>query len=157
MTPFFLNVLLALVWMGLTGGYSPVNFAAGYVFAFVVLVVLQRALPPSGYYTKVFLAFSFVGFFLWEMLKANLRVAYAVLTPGHDMRPGVVAVPLDVTSDVGITILANLITLTPGTLSLDVSSNRKVLYVHTMYLDDPDEFRRGIKEGFERRVRELLT
>lgn len=157
MTPFFLNVLLALVWVALTGLYTPINFVVGYILSYLVLVVLQRALPPSGYYTKVFKVFSFAGFFLWELFKANLRVAHAVLTPGHNMRPGVVAVPLDLTGEVEITMLANLITLTPGTLSLDVSANRRVLYVHTMYLDDPEEFRRGIKDGFERRVKELLT
>jgi multicomponent Na+:H+ antiporter subunit E len=70
----------------------------------------------------------------------------------------VVAIPLDAKSDIEITLLANLITLTPGTLSLDVSSDRSVLYIHVMYVDndDLDEVRRKIKSGFERRVLEVL-
>jgi multicomponent Na+:H+ antiporter subunit E len=72
------------------------------------------------------------------------------------MRPAIVAVPLDLTSDFQITLLANLITLTPGTLSLDISDDKKILYVHGMYVDDVDEFRRSIKQGFEKRVQELF-
>jgi multicomponent Na+:H+ antiporter subunit E len=79
-----------------------------------------------------------------------------VITLAHTMRPGVVAVPLELQTDAAITLLANLITLTPGTLSLDVSADRRVLYVHTMYLDDVEQFRREIKEGFERRVIEVF-
>ncbi len=60
------------------------------------------------------------------------------------------------TSDVEITLLANLVTLTPGTLSLDVSEDRSTLFVHAMFVDDPDVLRREIKHGFERRVLELL-
>ena len=72
------------------------------------------------------------------------------------MRPGVVAIPLDAETDAEITLLANLITLTPGTLSLDVSDDRRVLYIHAMYVDDVEELRRSIKDGFEKRVMELL-
>jgi multicomponent Na+:H+ antiporter subunit E len=72
------------------------------------------------------------------------------------MRPGIVAIPLDLEGDAAITLLANLVTLTPGALSLDVSPDRTVLYVHTMYMDDAETFRREIKQGFERRVKELL-
>jgi multicomponent Na+:H+ antiporter subunit E len=67
-----------------------------------------------------------------------------------------VRVPLDAESDLEITLLANLISLTPGTLSLDVSDDKKVLYVHSMYIEDKEEFIHGIKNGFERRLLELL-
>ena len=103
---------------------------------------------------KIVKALELFVFLLWELLLANLRVAYDVLTPGYQMRPGV----LDARTDVEITLLANLITLTPGTLSLDVSSDRRVLYIHVMYIDrgDLEEVRRKIKSGFERRVLEVL-
>ena len=72
--------------------------------------------------------------------------------------PGVVAIPLDARTNVEITLLANLITLTPGSVSLDLSEDRRVLYVHAMYIDggDVEAYRRSIKEGLERRVLELL-
>ncbi|MFN2261686.1 MAG: Na+/H+ antiporter subunit E, partial [Psychroflexus sp.] len=99
---------------------------------------------------------SFVFFFLWEMIKANIQVAYEVITPPHNMKPGIVSLPLDAKTDMEITLLANLITLTPGTLSLDVSSDRSVLYVHSMYVFDRDEFIEDIKSGFEKRLLEIL-
>ena len=64
--------------------------------------------------------------------------------------------PLDVTSDSEILLLAMLINLTPGSVALDVSADRKVMYVHVMYIDSPDAARSEIKYGFERRVRQLL-
>jgi len=72
------------------------------------------------------------------------------------MRPGIVAVPLEARSDIEITLFANLLTLTPGTLSLDVSSDKKVIYVHALYVDDAGSFRREIKEGLEKRLLEVL-
>ncbi len=72
--------------------------------------------------------------------------------------PGVVAIPLDARTDAEITMLANLITLTPGSVSLDLSDDRSVLYVHAMYIDggDVEAYRRSVKAGLERRVLELL-
>ena len=87
---------------------------------------------------------------------ANLRVAFDVVTPTSYARPGIVAVPLDARTDVEITLLSNLITMTPGSLAIDVSDDRTVIYVHAMFVDDPDELRREIKEDLERRVLELL-
>ncbi len=114
-------------------------------------------LGPSSYFGKARRFLGFVLFFLWEVIRANLHVAYIVLNPRYRLRPGVVAVPLDARSDAEITLLANLITLTPGSLSIDVSADRKVLYIRTMDMgEDPARFRRGIKEGFERRLLEVM-
>jgi multicomponent Na+:H+ antiporter subunit E len=96
------------------------------------------------------------GLFISELLLANLRMAHDALTPRHRMSPGIIAVPLDVQSDAEIALLSALITLTPGSLALDVSTDRRTLYVHAMYVDSPEAFRRRIKDGFERRVREVL-
>jgi multicomponent Na+:H+ antiporter subunit E len=95
-------------------------------------------------------------FFLRELVTANLRIAFDIATPRLHISPCIVAIPLDVETDTEITLLANLITLTPGTLSMDISDDRKVLYVHAMYVSDPDALRKEIKEGFERRVLEVL-
>ncbi|HKM45567.1 MAG TPA: Na+/H+ antiporter subunit E [Dysgonamonadaceae bacterium] len=97
-------------------------------------------------------------YFLWELIKASYLVAQEVVTPNHNMRPGIVAIPLDVKSDIGITIFSSLVTLTPGTLSLDVSVDKSHLFVHAMYIDKDnisaivDE----LKNGFERRVIRIL-
>ena len=98
----------------------------------------------------------FLLFYIKELLRANLRVAHDAVTPTHYMRPALLAVPLDARTDLEIMLLANLITMTPGTVSIDVSTDRRVLYVHVMYVQDPDSIRREIKDQLERRVLELL-
>jgi multicomponent Na+:H+ antiporter subunit E len=153
---FLLNILLALAWTALTGQFDPINFMSGFVLGYLVLWLVQGVVGPSNYFKKVSQVISFVLFFVGALIRANLRVAYEVITLTHTMRPGVVAVPLELQTDAAITLLANLITLTPGTLSLDVSADRRVLYVHSMYVDDVEQFRREIKEGFERRVMEVF-
>lgn len=86
---------------------------------------------------------------------ASLR---APLVPASYVCPGVVAIPLDARTDFEIVLLANLITLTPGSVSLDLSEDRRVLYIHAMYIDggDIEAYRRSVKDGLERRVLELL-
>lgn len=90
---------------------------------------------------RVFQIIGFLGWFAWEIFRANLRVAFDVITPEHYMHPGIVAVPLDAKTDLEITFLGAVISLTPGSLVLDVSSDRKVMFVHAMYLTDIDEFK----------------
>lgn len=156
MTTFLFNTLLALAWIALTGTFTPTNFALGFVAGFILLWLTQRLMLPSNYFRKVPQVIGFVWFFLWELVKANLRMMVTVLSPRLTIRPAVIAIPLDARSDIEITLLANLITLTPGSLYLDVSQDRCVMYVHTMHVDDPDLFRYRIKSGFERRVMEVL-
>lgn len=102
-------------------------------------------------------AIELIGYFFGQAVLAAARVAWDVVTPRVYAKPGVIAVPLDVRSDIGITVLAALVTLTPGTLALDVSEDRRVLYIHSMFISDPDEDRREIKRTMERRVMELFS
>jgi multicomponent Na+:H+ antiporter subunit E len=153
---FLLNVLLALAWVALTEQFTPVNFAIGFGLGYLMLWLAQRTTGALNYFVKVPQVIRLALFFLWELILANLRAAFSVLAPRNRLRPGVIAVPIDVRSDAEATLLANLLTLTPGTLSLDVSADRKILYLHAMHVDDADRFRREIKEGFERRLREVL-
>ncbi len=156
MTAFVWNVFLALIWAAATEHITLGNLAIGFGVGYVVLWFLRPVIGPSNYFRKVRLGVGFVAFLFVELIRANWRVTLDVLTPRRHMRSAVVAVPLDVQTDLEITLLANLITLTPGTLSLDVSDDRRVLYIHTISLGDPAEFRRDIKDGFERRLLELL-
>ena len=82
-------------------------------------------------------------------------MAFDILTPPWHMQQGVIALPLSARTEMEITLVANLISLTPGTLSLDVSDDRKVLYIHAMFLDDEEELRRNLKE-MEHRALELF-
>ncbi len=150
-----LNLLLAVVWVALTGQYDASNFVVGFLLACLVLSQTQQSDEAVRYVHSVRRVLSFTGFFIKELVISSLRVVVLVLSPSMKMRPAVVAVPLTVTSDAAITLLGNLITLTPGTLTLDVSTDRTTMYVHAMDVEDVEVFRAGIKNGFERRILEL--
>ena len=101
-------------------------------------------------------ALRLAAFFAWELLLANFRVAADVLR-GNRMEPAVVAIPLDVTSDGEILLLSMLINITPGSVTIDLSDDRRTLYVHVMHMKSAAETRREIKDGFERRVKLLFA
>jgi multicomponent Na+:H+ antiporter subunit E len=156
MNLFLMNILLAIAWGALTGQFYPGNLLFGFLLGFLILWVIFRHREGQKYFYRLPKIIEFLLFFLVELIMANLRVARTVLTPRPRIHPGVIAVPLDVETDVEITLLTNLLTLTPGTLSLDVSTDHRVLYIHTIDFSDADEFRTQIKQGFERRVLEIM-
>ena len=156
MREFGFNLALAVLWAAVMGSIDLANLVTGFVFAYLVLWLVRPALGETSYFRKAPQAIGFAVFFIKELVISNVRVALDVVSPRSRRRPAIVAVPLDVTSDEEITMLANVVTLTPGTLSIDVSPDRRTLYVHGMFVDDPEAFRREIKDGFERRVQELL-
>jgi multicomponent Na+:H+ antiporter subunit E len=151
-----MNLLLALIWMALTGKFIAINFVFGFTLSFFILWITARGSEKKGYFNRLPRVIAFIFFFLYELLKANLEVAFDVVTPKFYMRPGIVGIPLDASTNLEIALLANLITLTPGTLALDVSDDRKVLYVHAMYIKDKEQFIKNIKTGFEKRLLEIL-
>lgn len=156
MNQLLFNILLAIAWMLLVGELNTESFIGGMIVGYVILWVSRSALAETKYFRKIPIAIMFVLYFIKELVLANLKVAYDIITPTDYMEPGIIAVPLDVETDLEITLLANLVTLTPGTLSLDVSSDRKTLYVHALYVKDAESFREEIKSGFEKRLLEVL-
>ncbi|MGH7844314.1 MAG: Na+/H+ antiporter subunit E [Candidatus Binatia bacterium] len=156
MSMFLWHLLIALTWAALTGIFTWSNVLVGFIVGYPILSIAQRSSGSSTYVRRLGYVLRFAVFYIWELILANLRVAYDVMTPTRRMRPGVVAIPLYAKTDVEITMLANLITLTPGSVSLDVSSDRRFLYLHAMYIDDVEEFRESVKNTIERRVLEVL-
>ena len=156
MIVFLWNIILALTWALLTGHFTVSNFSAGFVLGYLVLWIILSGEAKSSYFKKISLVIRFVFFYIWNLILASLKIAYDVITPRHRMKSGVIAIPLDAKSDLEITVLANLITITPGTLSLDVSTDRRVLYIHAMYINDKEELIREIKTELEKRVLEML-
>jgi multicomponent Na+:H+ antiporter subunit E len=152
---FLWNILLALVWSAATGSFTEGNLVAGFLVGYMILAFSQSAIGESRYFSKSRQVFSFFGFFVWEVILSNFRMAYDVLNPART-RPGIIGVSLEPQSDTEISVLATLLTLTPGTLSVDVTPDRKTMYVHAMSVDNRDALERKIKQDFERRVLELL-
>lgn len=156
MTGAIWNLLLGLAWVLLSGDFSGLNLLVGLIFGYITLILIEPQLDSlKGYPARVPRFIGFIGFFLKELVQANLRVAFDIVTPPWHMKPGVIAMPLSARTEMEITMVANLISLTPGTLSLDVSDDRKVLYIHAMFLDNEEELRRNLKE-MEHRALELF-
>ncbi|RDI96335.1 Na+/H+ antiporter subunit E [Meiothermus sp. QL-1] len=157
MRAFVQNVLLSIFWMLVTESFTLTNFLVGFAIGFLILLLARPLFdaPSRRYFALAWKLPRFVLLMLWEILLSSLRVAQAVLSPNMGIKPGIIAYPLTVESDLEITLLANLITLTPGTLSLDVSDDRKVLYVHGMFVDDPQAVVQSIHESLEKAVMEV--
>jgi multicomponent Na+:H+ antiporter subunit E len=150
---FVANVVLALLW-GALKGFSPGTLAVGFVAGLFCLSLLVPLRDARRYRRQVLSGVGFAAYYVWELVASSVRVARDVLRPRLTMEPAVVGVPLDARTDVEITALTNLISLTPGTLGLEVSADRRTLYVHAMHLEDGDaeRFRRTLKASMERRV-----
>lgn len=153
---FLLNILLAIAWVALTGEFTAGNFTIGFIIVYGLLALTRPSSSARSYTARVQRIFSFSLFFLKELVMSSLWVTVQVLSPTLKMTPAVVGVPLDIQSDAGITLLGNLITLTPGTLTLEVAEDRSQIFIHAMHVDDVDVFRQEIKQGFERRIIEVL-
>ncbi len=151
-----LNLVLAGLWVLVTGDTGWLNIAAGAGLGFAMLWWLWPQDEDRRYFGKLPQAVAFGGFLLAELVHSSLQVAYGVLVP-RSRKPAIVCVPLDVRSDLEITLLANLITLTPGTIALGLARDRRHMLVHAMFAANDDALRRKIKHGYERRVRALLN
>jgi multicomponent Na+:H+ antiporter subunit E len=147
---------LAFLWVFVTGNVTVSNLMVGSLLGYVVLMFAERVPGFRNTFGRLWKALTLLLYFFWELVVSNLKVAYVVASPRFQIEPGVVGVPLDVRTDAEITLLANLITLTPGTMSLEVSDDRRVLYVHGIDVRDREAFIRAIKDGFEKRVLEVL-
>ncbi|MAY60894.1 MAG: Na+/H+ antiporter subunit E [Rhizobiales bacterium] len=156
MSLFLVNVLLALAWAAVTGSFTFLNLAFGFVLAMGTLSLIREQVGSVGYFSRARRVISLFLLFIYELILSAWRVATLVLSPRMDLKPGIFAYPLKVDRDFEITLLANLITLTPGTLSVDVSSDRRTLYVHAIDASNPEQTRRDIAEGFERKIMEAF-
>jgi multicomponent Na+:H+ antiporter subunit E len=150
------SILLALVWAALQGEISLGNLVVGYVVGYAILALLARGgVMPSTLASRTMHALELAAFFARELVVANFRVAADVVR-GTRIEPAVVAIPLDITTDGEILLLSMLINITPGSVTIDLSDDRRSLYVHVMHMTSPDATRREIKDGFERRVKRLF-
>lgn len=95
-------------------------------------------------------------FLFWEIVRSTLRIAWDVITPQARRSTGIVGVPLDTRDERAIALVAYFLSVTPGSLSIELSPDRRLLYVHGMFVRDAESMRQAVKQKFERRVLELL-
>ena len=151
-----INAVLALGWAAFFGHFSAASLLGGFALGYATLWLVRPLYGETDYFRRFWKVVGLGLYFLKELVVSSVRVVAVVLAPGQRSRAGMIALPLDVSAPAEITVLANLISLTPGTLSVEVSEDRRVLYVHSMFLDDPDDLRRELKSGLERRVLEAF-
>ncbi|QPC87181.1 Na+/H+ antiporter subunit E [Mesorhizobium sp. NBSH29] len=156
MNLYLSNVILALAWAAVTGSFSLANIVFGFVLGAMALYLIREQTGSLGYFRRSWRILSLTALFLYELVLSAWRVSILVLSPKMDLKPGIFAYPLKAEHDVEITLLANLITLTPGTLSVDVSEDRKTLFVHAIDCSNPEAVRRDIASGFERKIIEVF-
>ncbi len=130
----FVFILSFLVWTALTDIKKWQEIVAGVIIAFIVSTVAGHFLITTektrGLLKRSFFGIRYLFKFLWEMIKANFHVAYIVIHPNLPIKPGIVKIKTTLTKDSAITVLGNSITLTPGTLTVDVNEETKELYIH---------------------------
>lgn len=150
MTLLTVNVGLAIFWYVFFPLYGTADLFIGFVIGTLALSVYHRS-----YGRRIWWLLSYLLFVAWEIVLSNANLTRWILSPRLEFHPGIVAVPLTLNTDLEITVLVTMITLTPGTTSIDLRKDRKgryVVYIHSFFVKDADMFRRDIKDKFERRL-----
>ncbi|MDZ5472084.1 Na+/H+ antiporter subunit E [Bacillus sp. 31A1R] len=150
-----LNLFLAFVWMFLKVSYDPVTFLVGFFFGLLTIFMFRRFFHSRFYLLRVVAVLNLFFLFIKELILANISVLKVILRPKLNVTPGIFALPTELTEEWEITVLANLITLTPGTLVVDVSMDNKILYIHAMELEDAEQAILSIKNTFEKAIMEV--
>jgi len=158
MTALAAHALLTVLWVVLSGSVSPLSWGSGFVLGLGILWLTRGVTGWHHYPSWPWRFVRFGVFYLQELWLAGLRIGHDVLTPTLLNKPAIVAMPLDARTPLEITVVANLISLTPGSLSLDVSPDRTTLFLHVMGVNAENlaAFVTELKSSVEAPALELL-
>jgi multicomponent Na+:H+ antiporter subunit E len=138
------NLLLAVVWMFIQASFSMRSLTVGFGIGFVAIALVQRFRGSSQYaLTAAWVVYLFA-FFLADLVRSNLTLARDILRSVPGFVPAIVCFEVSDLSPVETALLANLVSLTPGTLTIDTDDDGSAIYVHSLYADDPADVRRRI-------------
>lgn len=150
-----LNVILAFVWMFLTVSFDGASFLVGYMIGLFIIFILRRFFHSRFYLVPLFVIIKLLFIFFKELILSNIAVAKVVMQRSLTIQPAIFALPTQLKKEWEITVLAMLITLTPGTLVLDVSDDGSTLYIHALNSPDVHEAIESIKQSFEKTIMEV--
>ena len=150
-----LNFFIALLWMFLTISFNASTFIVGFLLGALMLWITKGFFPGRFYMNRVWAVIKLISLFLKELVMANIQVLFLIVQPKMPIKPAIFALPTVLEKDWEITLLSNLITLTPGTLVIDISPDSKTLYIHALHYDDADEAIESIKNTFEKAIQEV--
>ena len=149
------NLFISFMWMFLSEDYSLPSFLFGYIIGAVLIYLLNRFFPSRFYLYPIYRIIILILIFIRELILSNISIVKLVYGRKLDFEPGIFEMPVEVTRDWEITLLANLITLTPGTLTVAISDDRKRFFIHAMDIDDKEESIHEIKNTFEKAIMEV--
>jgi len=151
-----LSLVLLGVWLLLNNSMHPRMVLLGILFGLAIPPFTHAFWPERPRIFSPMALIRFIPVFLWDVVIANFSVAGLILNFRRKLRPSWIVVPLDLTNPFAIVTLANVISLTPGTVSSQLSPDRKTLLVHALDLDDEETRVREIKERYETPLREIF-
>ncbi len=153
----FLTLVLTVVWVMLQNTLSAGMVVFGLILGIIIPLITLAWWPDRPRRIRPGHLLVYMLIVMWDILVANVQVAWIVLTrPNSTLRPAWVVIPLELRQPEAISILAGTITLTPGTVSADLSDEGHSLLVHALDTDDPDAVRDDIKHRYERRLKEIF-
>lgn len=152
-----LSLTLVATWLLLVNSLKLNSIVFAVILGLVIPMLTRAYWPDMPRLRSPLRAIEYAFVALYDIVKANIDVALIVLfKPARDIRPAWICVPLDVRSPEAITALASTITLTPGTVSCDLSADGRAILVHALHAPDPDAIRDEIKSRYERRLKEIF-
>ncbi|MBM7838052.1 multicomponent Na+:H+ antiporter subunit E [Alkalihalobacillus xiaoxiensis] len=150
-----INVIIAIVWMLFQNSFTIVDFVIGFTIGFFVVLVLIRFKGYEFYFSRVLALLKLMLIFAKELAIANVVVLKAAFSPKMDVAPGIVAVPTKLETDAEKTLFAVMMTLTPGTLSIEFSLDNNVIFVHALDARDREGIIDSVQNTFEKSILEV--
>ncbi|NYF26199.1 Na+/H+ antiporter subunit E [Sporosarcina sp. JAI121] len=150
-----LNFFIALVWMFMSTSFTASTFIIGFLIGLLLIIMTRRFFSDRLYIWRLWATLKLALLFFKELTLSNISVLQVVLRPKMNIQPMIFALPTDLEHDWEITLLSSLITLTPGTIVLNVSDDQKTLYIHAIDVDDVDDAIDSIKNSFEKAIKEV--
>lgn len=151
-----LSILLFAIWVTVQMSFSPGNVIMGIILGMLIPLYTTRFWPDAPKVKNFTLLGRYLVIFLYDVLIANVQVAAWIVGPQEKLNSRFLYIPLDVTHPFTITVFASTISLTPGTVSSHISGDRKLLIVHCLHTDDPEQTVAEIKERYEEPLKEIF-
>lgn len=152
----FHTVLLFVVWLLLNNSMSVGHIVLALFFAITIPMLVNGMRDEHPKILKPWKAICYVLMVMKDIVVANVEVALWIIGPVKKLKPGFVAIPINIQSDLGITILASTVSLTPGTVSAEVSEDKQWLYIHALHLDNESELIETVKQRYEKPIKEIF-
>lgn len=152
-----LSLILVVIWLLLNNTLSPGHILLGTIVGLVIPILTDPLISPSPRIIRPGIALKYIGVLVYDIVVSNIEVAILICGSMRKLTPGVIAIPLDLDEALPITLLASTISLTPGTVSAELSSDRRWLYVHALHLLDEQATIQRIKTRYEQPMREIFA